>query len=136
MVTLEQMTTKEEQIICDMCKKEIPKQLPNSCTPGYAFIGEDKKICHACCGEMDKKTMEEHDRIALYLVKKDGKSFITNWPGTLSIRVSHIREGRHNIAGKRVTVWFTDHRNEQWYGINYGDHTQICHCRKMKGRKE
>jgi hypothetical protein len=86
--------------------------------------------------------MRTDDNIDLYLVDakhespmKTGSPFwtheLTNWPGSLSIQVRRIKTGHHNIAGKRYDVWFTFEGHE-WHGVQYGDNTQICHCRKLK----
>jgi len=83
--------------------------------------------------EMDKATMIEkgHSRnLPLYLSRDE----VTNWPGSLRFRVSYQRKGRHNIAGSRTTVYFTGPEGKRWYGVQYGEFTQIVHCRRMAAR--
>lgn len=89
--------------------------------------------------------MKEEGRITLYLTYKfvdhehftyfsrelyDGK--LTNWPGTLCYKATSIRKGHHNIAGSRVDVWFVGPDKHVWHGAQYGDNTQLCHCRRTK----
>ena len=56
---------------------------------------------------------------------------MSNWPGTLKFRVRYKRVGSHNLAGRRVDVWFTDSDGREWHGINYGHNSQLCHCRRL-----
>ena len=71
--------------------------------------------------------MTEHGRIMLYLSNGE----VMNWPGTLRFP-AHVRKGRHNIAGSRYDVWFAGPDGFQWHGVQYGDNTQICHCKRTK----
>jgi len=122
---------------CDYCGLNKPTK--QSGGTGYATTDQDHLHCFACCGESDREHMETHDRMTLYLV--DGQPGVhptynqyrvTNWPGTLSFQVYPVRHGRHNIAGSRIDVWFVDHTGRRWWGVQYGEWTQICHCRKLK----
>ena len=102
---------------------------------GYARVSEDgieKKVCYDCCGKRDLVQMEAEGRIALYLVKREGKQIVVNWPGTLSFPVRYSRTGRHNIAGTREDVWFTGPDGREWWGVSYGQWTQICRCKRLK----
>lgn len=63
-------------------------------------------------------------------MRKNGKYDYVSWPGTLKIKC-HVRTGRHNIAGTRYDVWFT-FNGKNFYGVTYGDKTQICHIRRIK----
>lgn len=74
--------------------------------------------------------MDKIGRIALYLIKREMKYFITNWPGTLEFPALQVRSGRHNIAGTRIDVWFFVGK-QQWHGVQYGEWTQICHCKRL-----
>lgn len=56
---------------------------------------------------------------------------ITNWPGTLEFSTAYMRRGYHNIAGRRYDVWFY-FAGKRWHGVQYGDNTQILHCRQTK----
>jgi len=42
------------------------------------------------------------------------------------------RSGRHNIAGIRVDVWFRGPDGMPWHGVNYGHHSQLTHCKRVK----
>lgn len=135
-----------EKVICAQCGKEC-KPLGYGDTR-YGKTSDGKKICFACCAERDKATMDREGRICLYLTHDafpratdqwgatnkcmgsttSGK--VANWPGTLAFPC-HVKVGRHNIARTRYDVWFTDHNGNPWHGVQYGDNTQICHCRKI-----
>ena len=104
--------------------------ISEGCGTGYGVNREGEKICFACCGEQDKQAMREDGKATLYLSNNE----ITNWPGTLRLRADYVRTGRHNIAGKRYDVWF-HFENQQWHGVQYGDNTNILHCKKLKQRK-
>jgi hypothetical protein len=115
---------------CEGCN--IEKTNHKTHVTGYGEV-YGQKFCYACCGEMDKRDIETADKFTLYLVKKNGKQFVSNWPGTLSYPVHHSSKGKHNIAVVRYDVWFTDHLGRNWHGVQYGDWTQICHCKRIKG---
>jgi hypothetical protein len=135
---------------CIACGVEFPTPQPGDVATGYALIEIEKKefrICYKCCADQDRKYMREHGKIMLYLVytvKQPTESErrigyrptkvyeVTNWPGTLRFKVRASKEGHHNIAGKRTDVWFRGPDNKEWWGVNYGDNTQIVHCRRTK----
>lgn len=102
---------------------------------GYGTDDNGRTLCYACCAEGDRKRMRDTGRIILYLCRsQDGTWTISNWPGSLRLPCG-IREGRHNIARTRTDVWFT-FEGEDWHGVQYGEMTQLCHCRRIKSRKE
>lgn len=110
---------------------------------GYAVDKDSNKICYDCCSEKDKRYMEEHSKIDLYLTKKvtekgmlkGAVSYeVVNWPGTLRFR-TQFKRGKHNMTGSRIDVWFRDHLNNKWWGVNYGEWTEIVHCTKLKNSK-
>jgi hypothetical protein len=120
--------------ICNDCGKTIVKP-EGSCGTGYATVAEGQKevkVCYACCAERDKKWMDENDKITLYLTEKPDGYEVNNWPGTLKFRVRRSRKGYHNIARSRTDVWFRDHAGREWWGVLYGEWTQLCHCKKLK----
>ena len=102
---------------------------------GYAVFtenGTESKICYECCGIRDAEYMRDNDRITLYLVRNDaGRDMVTNWPGTLEMPAG-VQSGRHNIAGVRYDAWFRAPDGRKWWGVSYGDNTQLIHCRKLK----
>lgn len=118
------------EYVCNVCKKQIMKE-KDSCSTGYAENDKKEKICYTCCAAEDIEYMKNNDRITLYLNSYD--KTVTNWPGTLKIPVKHgyIREGRHNIARVRYDVWFS-YAGKQWHGVQYGDLTQLVHCKALK----
>lgn len=124
-------------------------------TTGYAHrLDSDEKVCFDCCAREDIAFMRAHDRITLYLNVPDQMPFsvgyypgtgpatsrtpatgewtVTNWPGTLSFKVIRRSFGAHNVAGRRYDVWVNGPDGHVWHGVQYGDMTQICRCRRTK----
>lgn len=113
---------------------------------GYAIIDHgqptERKICYACCDKRDLAQMAEGRPIDLYLTEYKFPTAegavggpityqITTWPGTLKIKPTYYRTGRHNIGRTRVDVWF-EAAGRKWWGVNIGDN-QILRCRTVKG---
>lgn len=123
---------KKETFYCCQCKQHKPKQ--KSGGTGYAIKRNGHKVCYDCCGENDKKhllNMKLGDKWYLYLSKdEEGRHKLTNWPGTLTIPIAHVRTGNHNIARNRYDLWFT-YGGGKFHGVQYGDMTQICHIRRI-----
>ena len=106
----------------------------SSFTTGYGTDKHGKTFCYACCAENDKAQMVADGKTTLYMVKDDtGNTRITNWPNSLSFPVGHVRKGRHNIARNRYDAWFTGPDGATWHAVQYGDNTQIAHCKRVKG---
>ena len=133
---------------CADCGGLLPPKNPDGISPGYARIGNGKrprKICYKCCAERDKKWMRKHGRIDLYLtiadlstapsfnmwVRHRPGSYISNWPGTLRFPVSSIRRGYHNRARWQYHTHFA-FEGYWWHGVQFGDNTQVIHCRRTK----
>lgn len=129
------MTTKQKIFKCADCGAR--KLIQRNGGTGYATVENDARVCYECCGIRDEASMVETGRATLYLTEKlleRGRSVptvVTNWPGTLSLRVDRYRHGRHNICGTRTDVWFR-HAGRRWHGAQYGHNTQICRCRRLK----
>jgi len=126
----------KHEFTCADCGEHKVHVNPNDCGGvGYANVrvdGDEKKVCYDCCGKRDVAEMTDKGRIVLYLTKKSDRWTVTNWPGTLKFPVKARRPGYHNFAGTRETVWFTGPDGREWWGICYGEWTQICHCRRLK----
>jgi hypothetical protein len=132
-----------EKVFCDACGKEC---IPEGMTTGYGQTAEGKIHCFACCAEDDKAQMDRDGKIWLYLkhepffqnvlgrVSSTANGTVSNWPGTLTFSC-WVKKGCHNIAGTRYDVWFKDHNGDPWYGVQYGEFTQICRCRKVRKGK-
>lgn len=104
---------------------------PSEHTPHTTGYGTDSKghtYCYSCCARLDNEQMLKDGQIALYL--SDSK--VTNWPGSLEFTVTCYHKGKHNIAVSRHDVWFTGPDNHVWHGVQYGNWTQICHCKRTK----
>jgi hypothetical protein len=107
----------------------------SSFTSGYGVDKDGKKFCYECCANQDKESMRQYGNIDLYLViNKDqshNKYSVTNWPGSLRIPVMYYKNGKHNMAGSRIDVWFV-FESQTWHGVNYGENSEVCHCKKVK----
>jgi hypothetical protein len=137
---------------CHECGAPLPPRNPESCSTGYACgpsesvdshpdapelkrgetIERSPAICYTCCAKHDREQMDRDGRAILYLVKRDDGYHVINWPGSLDFKCHHLKVGRHNMAGKRYTAYFTDHNGRAWSGTQYGDNTEIAHCRRLK----
>ena len=121
----------EHGFVCVDCGEE--KIHVDSLTTGYGIDKQGRKVCYSCCGNRDSVDMSATGRAVLYLTEKGPEgTVVSNWPGTLKFRVRYKRVGSHNLAGRRVDVWFTDSDGREWHGINYGHNSQLCHCRRLR----
>lgn len=120
-------------VICSRCGKDIVRT--NDFSTGYGTDKDGNIFCFQCCGEMDAEqlaSLKPGEKMMLYLVQdNDGIYYVSNWPDTLKIRCN-VRTGRHNIAGIRYDAWFT-FAGHDYHGVTYGDNTQICHVKRIKG---
>lgn len=98
---------------------------------GYATVEGGGKVCYNCCANRDKAQMEATGRATLYL-DMTGHPQVTNWPGTLRFKCCDARQGKHNMAGTRYDVWFLDENGLTWHGVQYGENSQLCHCKRLK----
>ena len=103
-----------------------------SITRGYGQDRDGKKYCYDCCADNERQAMLDTGRATLYLVKDNGHYEVTDWPGKLRFKVYYKHVGRHNIAGNRIDVWFDGPDGHVWHGVQYGDWTDICHCKSTK----
>lgn len=111
---------------------------------GYAVLPNGANVCYACCAIRDREDMVKTGRATLYLEYRDygvrgwlgtryESATVGNWPGTLKFHTQAVKVGRHNMAGRRYDVWFKGPDGKEWHGVTYGDNTQLCHCRRVKG---
>jgi hypothetical protein len=121
------------QFRCGDCKQVKPVGMNGG--TGYGYFGDKPRarpICYECCGIREREAMIRDGKACLYL-SKDGDGWkITNWPGTLVIKTRWVRKGSHNIARTRYDVWFTGPDGKQWHGVNIGENSQVCRCRRLK----
>lgn len=116
-------------------------------TTGYGVDSDGKWHCYECCAARDRQSMIETGRTTLYLVQtqvvvgagsnppgtiRGGTWKVTNWPGSLSFPVSGLTQGRHNISRTRIDAWFVGPDGHYWHGAQYGENTQVIHCRRTK----
>ena len=148
-------TAGAETFVCHTCH-EIKPILKEAVT-GYGLDKDDNKVCYACCGKQDTEHMAKGLPICLYLSgsiapgQEDRtvgqtqlwnpgmqrtewvrKWILSNWPGSLEIPIHIVKVGRHNIARVVYTVWFS-YAGHKWIGRQYGNNTQVCHCKVVKG---
>jgi len=123
---------------CADCGKRLPKP-PHTGPTGYAVVtATGKHICYACGA---KRSMIElrasgHSKILplCLTISHEVPIEVSNWPGTLRFKVLEFHRGRHNIAGTRIDVRFNGPDGHRWHGVQYGEWTQIVHCRRLKIR--
>ena len=130
----------EHRFVCADCGEEVVHVNESGCGgTGYATVCEDgieKKVCYACCAQRDRAYMADKGRITLYVSSSPDTVIpnwpvVTNWPGTLKFIPTRRRYGKHNFAGRRIDVWFTDSNGQRWWGWNCGD-SQLLYCRRLK----
>lgn len=99
---------------------------------GFGKDSDGKTFCYECAADLDREQMETDGKTTLYLCDGDAprKYKVTNWPGSLSFNVGYSKQGRHNMAGTRVDVWFMV-GDRQWHGTQYGENTQLVHCKRL-----
>jgi len=115
---------------CFTCGKTITNDRPH--ITGYGIDKDNNKICYTCCANDDRQQMRDTGKITLYLTGTPSQGFkLTNWPGSFEIRPTSYHLGRHNIARTRTDVWFV-FDGYWWHGVQYGEFTQLCHCKKTK----
>lgn len=130
--------------VCDCCGLPIVRKIDRIGT-GYALTDDNKKICYSCCGKQDKLRLQHAeigDKFVFYLCKsKDSPTgyVLTNWPGTFRHYV-RVQEGRHRSAGIRRDFWFQIYdldscRVKYFYGVQYGDNTELAHIKCIKGKR-
>lgn len=95
---------------------------------GYAYRSDDKLVCYACCGQVDRQDMTRNGRAVMYLTHNPDR--ITNWPGTLTFS-AEVRPMRHPFAREAYLVRFRGPDGAEWSAKNIGD-SQIAHCRRLK----
>ena len=142
--------------VCLDCQKTFTHDNGGCGSTGYAMRDRndpESTVCFDCCAREDIAYMRKEGRISLYLIVPDqrpfasgytgsspatsrtpssGKWTLNNWPGTLSFQVKARSFGSHNWAGRRYDVWFCGPDGYVWHGVQYGDNTQLCHCRRTK----
>ncbi len=115
---------------CSDCRKTITNT--DKSTSGYGIYPNGDKVCFSCCAYRDLASMRDTGKITLYLSGNSQIGYkLGNWPGTLSLRPASYRVGKHNIARTRIDVWFVLD-GFWWHGIQYGDFSQLCYCKKTK----
>lgn len=139
---------KDIQFRCGDCGKVKPVRREGGTGYGLWDQKPGLPICYECCSERHRQDMIDTGKATMYLVHRSNevpdynpKIHCTNhgwhvqdWPGGLDFRAI-VHKGRHNIAGTRYDVWFWGPDGHRWYGVQYGENTQIVHCRRTKEKK-
>jgi hypothetical protein len=107
--------------------------------PNYSLLrekdGEYVRLCIHCTSALEKTWMLEHGRTCLYLHEEDHvPARVSDWRSLLNFPVLRYRFGGHNIAGTRTDVWFKGPDNFLWWGVLYGQNTQLAHCKRTKNK--
>lgn len=94
-----------------------------------------RTYCDRCIAAHDIGCMlrDGHSRrLPLYLTRDAAGAWtVSNWPGSLIFQVIGTpRRGRHNIASSRYDVAFVGPDRRVWSGVQYGEFTQVVHCRR------
>lgn len=141
----------QARAVCDTCGQAC---ISKGGGVGYGIDRDTQdRICYRCCGIQDTEAMVQDGRAVLYLssrIETDAEQTmqvlrsglypqephtvheVTNWPGSLRFSVWGPTKGRHNIARTRYDIWFIGPDAEAWWGVQYGEWTQICHCKRLK----
>jgi len=130
-----------KSVICQKCGTVCK---PKGIGTGYGVM-DGKTYCYDCCGIIERDLLIKEGKGILYLsweqecelFNKPGWYYpknakISNWPGTFSLPIRAIKVGSHNFARRRYDVWFK-FNDMEWHGVSYGDNTQLCHVRRLRG---
>lgn len=134
------------------CGHELVRE-EGSLGTGYGVDWDTgKKICYTCCGRRDEETMMREGRITLYLSRVSKTAWdtaiklagsmpplqrfkITNWPGTVIIEPTSVKESTgYGWYGRTYPIfnfWFFGPDGYLWYGRSAG-YSEIAHCRRLK----
>lgn len=124
--------------------------IPEGCTTGYGKDREGNKHCFECCAKRERADMERTGRATLYLVSEPmppapkspgthetgAKHEVTDWPGRLRFKVWGLSKGRHKMGRVRYDFRFHGPDDFVWSGTQFGDFTQIAHCKRTKERSQ
>lgn len=111
--------------------------ITSGCSTGYGML-DGKKTCYACVEVWEKAEMAkaETKKWTMYLMRENGRDVVCNWPSSIKLVLPYgvVRKGKHNLAGSRYDVWFS-FAGANWHGVNYGENSQILHCKNLVNRK-
>lgn len=139
-------TATSRTFVCAYCSAEKP--IKSEGGTGYATLSDGSRICYTCSAKREREDLVKSGRGVLYFtpsratitgrpIRRDGgwgECELTNWTGVLRFSGGY-RVGRHNMAGRRYDAWFNGPDGFEWHGVTYGDNTQICHVRRLKGKR-
>ena len=110
---------------CSECGKELIASKGRFISGhGYGYYEYGKPICYACIGVQDRADLLAGKRIALYVTTRDGRTTVSNWPGSLVIHTysAKVRKIFSPVGGRmeRTDVWFIVGDKAFW-GFVQGD---------------
>lgn len=115
------------------------------CTNKLGYDPAGNPHCYSCCAAWERVQMQETGQARLYLTRKQimtseglrpGGWEVTDWPGRLRFPVQYVTQGKHNIAGTRIDIRFIGPQGYMWHGTQYGENTQLVHCKRTKKTAE
>lgn len=142
-----------EKTYCSICGAEcVPtsfydEEKTKPINTGYGVDKDGNKVCFACCGEMDKKTLRETGTLRGYLIVPSkplpyqrtgvedlhGAEF-TNWPGSFRVSVdSYGKRSFNNFGAPRTDFWFF-WEGRRYHGVNVGDNSQCATVKVVKSK--
>jgi hypothetical protein len=88
--------------------------------------------------ESTKNAMRENGQYLFYLLDNQDKTClynerfsIVNYNNSVVFNNIWVKKGKHNFAGTRYDAWFV-FEGYWWHGVNYGENSQLIHCKKTK----
>lgn len=124
-------------IRCERCGNVIEPE-EGSISTGYGKDIGNRITCYSCCAEADKAALFNaklgETFYYYYTEPEDYKhGTVSNWPGSLKINAYYHKEGRHNLAGKRIDFWFKYKGNLFWGYVLNPDFNQVARIKRIKG---
>ncbi len=127
--------TKLYKFHCDYCKED--KEYISTTPTGFIKY-HNKTICFGCYTRIDIDNMRITGKGILRLHREDTLPseplrYTMRNLGTLRLPVNRIITKNYVKHSTRRDIWF-DLYDQIWHGVQYGDFTQLCHCRRLKQR--
>lgn len=98
---------------------------------GRVSADADDQAIAAHNAELAKRELENMRLTGKALLYLHNANSVGTWDGTFNFPVHYQRTGGHNMAGKRLDLWFRGPEGATWHGVNIGDN-QIVHCKRNK----
>lgn len=102
-------------------------------TTGYGLDDQGRTFCYDCCAKNDREQMRRDGKTTLYFTRKDGRTIVSNWPGSLIFPTRETRTSENNWGATRTDFWF-EFEGDLWHGTHVGSSHQLATCRRTKTR--